>query len=132
MANKKHLIDANDFIKHFWQRVHDGEIVTLMDVEHAIINAPTVDAVPVDEIRVDILSLSLENQEVILKVSICGNTNEVKISFSKEVAEVVHGRWIVEKNGVVICSECGAEHEWIDYRASFCEDCGAKMDGGKL
>lgn len=47
MANEKRLIDANDFIKHFWQRVHDGEIVTLMDAEHAIINAPTVDAVEV-------------------------------------------------------------------------------------
>ena len=46
-----------------------------------------------------------------------------------DAVEVVHGRWIVDKNGVVICSECGAEHEWIDYRASFCEDCGAKMDG---
>ena len=47
MANEKRLIDAADFIKTFWQRVHDGEIVTLMDVEHAIINAPTVEAVEV-------------------------------------------------------------------------------------
>lgn len=47
MANEKRLIDANEFVKHFWQRVHDGEIVTLMDAEHAIINAPTVDAVEV-------------------------------------------------------------------------------------
>lgn len=37
------------------------------------------------------------------------------------------GRWVVDGSGVVICSECGAEHEWLDYRASFCEDCGAKM-----
>lgn len=41
------------------------------------------------------------------------------------------GRWIVDENGVVTCSECGAEHEWIDYRASFCEDCGADMRGVK-
>lgn len=44
MSTKKRLIDATEFIKTFWQRVHDGEIVTLMDAEHAIINAPTVDA----------------------------------------------------------------------------------------
>ena len=48
-----------------------------------------------------------------------------------DVSPVVHGRWIVDGSGVVICSECGAEHEWLDYRATFCEDCGAKMDGGK-
>lgn len=44
MKHNKRLIDATEFIKTFWQRVHDGEIVTLMDAEHAIINAPTVDA----------------------------------------------------------------------------------------
>lgn len=46
-----------------------------------------------------------------------------------DAVEVKHGRWIVDESGVIICSECGAEHEWQDYRASFCEDCGAKMDG---
>ena len=38
------------------------------------------------------------------------------------------GRWIKDSSGVIICSECGEEHEWLDYRASFCEDCGAMMD----
>lgn len=42
-----------------------------------------------------------------------------------------HGRWIEEENGVIVCSECGEEHEWQDYRATYCEDCGAKMDGDK-
>lgn len=40
---------------------------------------------------------------------------------------VVHGRWL-EDNGVQICSNCGSEHEWADYRASWCDCCGAKMD----
>ena len=40
---------------------------------------------------------------------------------------VVHGRWL-EDNGVQICSNCGEEHEWADYRASWCDCCGAKMD----
>lgn len=44
MKHNKRLIDATEFIKTFWQRVHDGEIVTLIDAEHAIINAHTVDA----------------------------------------------------------------------------------------
>ncbi len=46
-----------------------------------------------------------------------------------EAVPVAHGRWI--KDGeVVVCSECGEEHAWDEYRATYCEDCGAKMDGG--
>lgn len=45
-----------------------------------------------------------------------------------EAAPVVHGRWI--KDGeVVVCSECGEEHAWDEYRSTYCEDCGARMDG---
>lgn len=42
-----------------------------------------------------------------------------------------YGRWIKDKSGVLVCSECGEEHEWEDYRATYCEDCGAKMIYGK-
>lgn len=45
-----------------------------------------------------------------------------------DVQKVRHGKWIEYDNGVQTCSECGEEHEWQDYRASYCEDCGAKMD----
>ncbi|MCM1275507.1 MAG: hypothetical protein NC299_09085 [Lachnospiraceae bacterium] len=38
-----------------------------------------------------------------------------------------HGRWIPDEDDVV-CSQCGATH-WGHYSASYCEDCGAKMDG---
>lgn len=37
------------------------------------------------------------------------------------------GHWI-EDGDFQICSECGDEHGWQDYRASYCENCGAKMD----
>ncbi len=38
----------------------------------------------------------------------------------------VKGEW--KKDGdVFVCSECGEEHEWIDYLASFCDECGADM-----
>lgn len=46
-----------------------------------------------------------------------------------DVVEVRHGHWI-EDGDVQICSECGEEHEWVDYRAPYCDTCGAKMDGG--
>lgn len=49
-----------------------------------------------------------------------------------DVAPVRHGRWIKDgEDGPVYCSECGEEHEWEDYRASYCDTCGAKMDGGQ-
>ena len=44
-----------------------------------------------------------------------------------DVAPVVRrGRWI-DEDGIQICSECGEEHEWEDYRAPYCDTCGAKM-----
>ncbi len=41
---------------------------------------------------------------------------------------IKHGRWI-EDGDYQICSNCGEEHCWEDYRAPYCEACGAKMDG---
>ena len=45
-----------------------------------------------------------------------------------DVAPVVHGQWM-EEDGVQICSNCGEEHCWDEYRAPFCDNCGARMDG---
>ena len=47
---------------------------------------------------------------------------------SADVRSERHGRWIKDGD-VLVCSECGEEHAWGDYRATYCEDCGAKMDG---
>lgn len=41
---------------------------------------------------------------------------------------VRHGYW-KEDGDIQICSECGEEHCWADYRAPYCETCGAKMIG---
>lgn len=32
------------------------------------------------------------------------------------------------RNGCQICSECGEEHEWDEYRAAYCDVCGAEME----
>jgi hypothetical protein len=44
-----------------------------------------------------------------------------------DVAEVVHGRWILHDDGVFTCSECGNAESNDSY---YCRLCGAKMDGG--
>ncbi len=52
----------------------------------------------------------------------CENLDLITIA-----APVKHGHWI-EEGDIQICSECGEEHSWQDYRASYCDCCGAKMD----
>ncbi len=54
---------------------------------------------------------------------------EISQAPDADVEEVKHGYWITDEKGIVICSECGEEHAWDEYRATYCEDCGAKMDG---
>ena len=44
-----------------------------------------------------------------------------------DVAPVRRGHWI-EENDCQICSECGEEHEWDEYRAAYCDVCGAEME----
>ena len=134
MENLRRLIDI-DKIKpiEFPSTEMDG-----LDVVRYLNTLPTVDAVPVDEIRVDFMSICLENQEAILNVSICGKPNEVKLPFSKDVAEVVHGRWAgyheadigYDEYGVR-CSNCNFEVEdnEVDFIMNYCPNCGAKMDG---
>lgn len=46
-----------------------------------------------------------------------------------DVVPVVHAHWI-EQDGMQICSNCGEEHTWDDFRSAYCDCCGAKMDGG--
>ena len=131
MVNEKRLIHAK-----LAQHIADVELTPdeAGVVQWVLSHTPTVDVIPVDEIRVDFRSLCLVNQEAILDVSICGKPNEVKLPFSKEVAEVVHGRWDVEvgmnynKERICpVCKKCIESNFW-----NYCPNCGAKMDGGTV
>lgn len=92
MSTKKRLIDATEFIKTFWQRVHDGEIVTLMDAEHAIINAPTVDA---KEVVHGEWVVCGDGEYVPFMCSACGKTTSW---YHKQTANY--------------CPNCGAKMDW--------------------
>lgn len=71
---------------------------------------------------------------------ICGDEkclsckDEYRCDFIKEldnaptVDAVPKGKWI-EENGIQICPFCGEEHEWENYRAPFCDQCGADLRG---
>lgn len=58
---------------------------------------------------------------------ILGAAETVRLFSAADVAPVRRGHWI-EENGCQICSECGEEHEWDEYRATYCDVCGAKME----
>ena len=76
--------------------------------------------------------------EMPLYMAVMGTINEIKKFPAADVQPVVHGRWIDEgvevgshTNGIAIinvtfCSECD---EQVDYRTSYCPNCGARMDG---
>ena len=56
-----------------------------------------------------------------------------------DVAPVVHGRWILERDpaGKPVCYHCSAcdsdgSHTSIRIAYKYCPNCGAKMDGGAI
>ena len=54
-----------------------------------------------------------------------------------EIAEVVHGRWIMPKDSYdIVCSACGGSCWYYDYdqtigESNYCPNCGADMRGNK-
>ena len=47
-----------------------------------------------------------------------------------DVAPVVHGRWIDDGSGIIICPECKRGYNLHAKYAHYCPHCGAKMNGG--
>lgn len=62
--------------------------------------------------------------------------DEVDCFPTADVAPVVHGEWIHLGGDEWCCSACGfviaTEGSWDKPTKKYCEDCGAKMDGGDL
>lgn len=80
----------------------------------------------------------IERETLISRINGMGYHEQIKNNLlfiarmipAADVAPVRRGRWL-EEDGIQICSECGEEHEWEDYRAPYCDTCGAKMDKEK-
>lgn len=66
-----------------------------------------------------------DNKQLLIPTSELYHLADYLISNGVGIRE--KGEWI-EEDGVQICSNCGEEHEWVDYRAPFCDQCGAIMD----
>lgn len=50
-----------------------------------------------------------------------------EIGVQGSLAHVNPKRWVKDSSGLIICPECGEEHSWIDYRASYCDTCGTRL-----
>ena len=61
---------------------------------------------------------------------------EIQECPAADVAPVVHGHWIESKlysdelNNIASCSRCGNMIDFVTETPTYCDDCGAKMDGG--
>lgn len=65
----------------------------------------------------------------------CGAAVEAVLSVpAADVAPVVYGRWVHLGGDEWCCSACGfvitTEGSWDKPTKKYCEDCGAKIDGG--
>ena len=72
------------------------------------------------------------DDSIVIKERVAGRNHIrqiVKDAPTIDAAPIVHAYWIEEGDGYQICSNCGEEHCWADYRATYCDVCGAKMDG---
>ena len=52
----------------------------------------------------------------------------VKRQPAADVAPVVHGRWIDDVSGIIICPECERGYNLHAKYTHYCPNCGAKMD----
>ncbi len=66
--------------------------------------------------------------------AIVGVVKLIKEELSKvpaaDVAPVVHGQWIDDVSGIIICPECERGYNLHAKYTHYCPNCGAKMDGG--
>ena len=88
---------------------------TIEIIQHAVDNAPTIDAVPA---TIDGALGYLHK---------VGWIQEHDRIMTEDVAPVRHGRW--EKNDDYTCSLCGYRMVIGDGAYNYCPNCGAKMDG---
>ena len=73
------------------------------------------------EVVIDLITRRYENPEI------C--TQEINNIPAADVAPVVHGRWIEDGSGIIICPKCNRGYNLVPQFTHYCPNCGAKMDG---
>lgn len=86
----------------------------------------------------DAALIEIERREALMvgdkRVSVDAMKSFIKNRPAADVAPVVHGRWAHLGGDEWCCPVCGfvitTEGSWDKPTKKYCEDCGAKMDGG--
>ena len=52
-------------------------------------------------------------------------------AWNRRTDPVVHGRWIDDGSGIIICPECERGYNLHAKYTHYCPNCGVKMDGGE-
>ena len=133
MATEKRLTDANaiEYPEYFYtgekshdpfiEGFHQGKIDAINDIRAL---APTVDAVPVDDIR--LYHILIDNEgvpEVKLQI---GDRYFILHTDPVDVREVVHGRWVYYSTTMQECSNC--HRHTARHKFKYCPHCGAVME----
>jgi hypothetical protein len=103
-------------------------------MEEDLDNAPTIDAVPVTELKD-----TEKERDYWMNMAHSYEQTILRLTISAGEVPVRHGKWKNDCMGVLRCSECGAQAPWrykgemydmVDYRwkANYCPQCGARMD----
>lgn len=150
MANEKRLIDANALAEQVdnlcadwnenWIGNDNQSFILHSDVSDLICDAPTVDAVPVDDILLHHILID-ENGIPEVKLQFGDRTLVLRSEGDPvDAVEVVHGEWSTIEDDycgltALQCSECNQEYWFEDEPPmkiyNYCPNCGAMMDGGK-
>ena len=157
MANEKRLIYTNDLWTDIMMLPHNGDMISSEEVEQAIKDAPTVDAVEAEQFNTlkslvngewvdcklvqEALGIDFATGLKMFDFSRTATWNPAPLNGQKITTKfrlknaVVHGRWeAVDHDGswrVDMCSICRRRMHYVDYDQpyQFCPNCGAKMDG---
>jgi len=129
---KVRLIDANAMREDWLENGENEYVYDTNAVLDSIDAQPTVDAIPVEDIKLHHILINNEGvPEVKLQI---GERYFILYTEPVDVREVVHGRWewlgpnsLVPECMCGTCSVCKVRSKYI-VNTDICPNCGAKMD----
>lgn len=114
-------------MKSMSESIHDERFVD------ALLNAPIVDAIPVDKIFMT--RFTIDKNTHVPEAIFLLDGKEYPVKFDPvDIIEVIHGHNTYDHNSAFECSICGFS-DWDTMTAdcgkyNYCPNCGARMDGG--
>lgn len=101
------------------------------DLAEDFYSIPAAKAVSLHDIYRVIAGHSYYHGDRILAALTCiAEGQEVNPVRPADAVPVVHGWWIDDGSGIIICPKCNRGYNLVPQFTHYCPNCGAKMDGG--